>query len=245
MRHLSLGLLLLFCFGCGGLGGSSGVTLRFANQRPATAGPGFGAGLGLARQALNERAPTVYGAKLLAVYLAEDVDPATQNNLGATEMIYLNPACQGDISHCELSEGVNEQDGLPFTHLVTEYFDFAADSATVNAAISAQQLQVAAGTYRYARMEFCKRNLGNAYTMQWAADGAAPTQVVSNQCGVTSAVFDPPLTIAAGDAVAVTLSYDLAGTVSDLAPGQGGGGFCVGGTCFTPPPFVPSASKLP
>src|SRR3569833_3334828 len=41
--------------------------------------------------------------KLIAAYLAEDVDPVTMNNVGATEMIWLNPQCQDDISGCNVS----------------------------------------------------------------------------------------------------------------------------------------------
>jgi hypothetical protein len=234
-------LCVLLCFGGLGCGGASGVTLRFSN------GLGVASqGLARAQQGLNERAPTTYGAKLLAVYLAVDVDPVTQNNLGETEMIYLNPACGGDISHCELSPGVNALDGQPYTHFVTDYFDFAADTASVNAAINAQQNQVPVGTYRYARMEFCKGNQGQVPTFEWAADGAAPTEVVFGACGVTSAVFDPPLDVTAGANLAVTLGYDLSRTVSDTAPGaQPTGVSCVGQTCFSPPVFVPSAAVLP
>jgi hypothetical protein len=233
-------LLLLLVLGCGS-GGASGVSLRFANQ-----GPVSGSGVRVVRQGLNERTPTTFGVKLLAVYLAADVDPVTWNNLGATEMIYFNPACGGDITHCELSPGTSDQDGLPYTHFVTEYFDFAADSATVNAALNAQQAQVAAGTYRYARMEFCKGNQGHVPTMQWAADGGAPIEVVAGGCAVTSTVFDPPLTVGPGDSLAVTLAYDLAGTVSDLGPGaQPTGVGCAQGTCFSPPRFVPSAARVP
>jgi hypothetical protein len=236
MRLLPWGLFLVV--GCGG--GGSGVTLRFSNQ----ASP-LGQGLGHSRQGLGgPRAPTIYGAKLLAVYVAADVDPVTQNNVGATEMIYLNPACAGDISHCELGPGTNPMDGLPYTHFVTTYFDFAADSAAVNAAINAQQLTVAAGTYRYARMEFCKGNEGGLPTLEWADGTAAPSEVVYNQCGVTSAAFDPPLVVGAGSSLAVTLSYDLSASVTDAVPGQSGGSMCTATACFAPPRFVPSASVL-
>src|SRR4051794_31895323 len=41
--------------------------------------------------------------KLIAAYLAEDIDPLTQNNLGPSAMIWLNPECNGDISNCNVA----------------------------------------------------------------------------------------------------------------------------------------------
>ncbi len=37
--------------------------------------------------------PSVVEMKLIALYLAEDVDPTSQNNIGKTEMVWLNPDC--------------------------------------------------------------------------------------------------------------------------------------------------------
>src|SRR5262245_3214701 len=48
--------------------------------------------------------------KLIAAYLAEDVDPMTQNNVGETQMIWLNPECQDNISGCNV-EGFTQPAG--------------------------------------------------------------------------------------------------------------------------------------
>jgi hypothetical protein len=228
-----LPLLLLTC-ACSG----SSASLQFHNGRD-----------GALKQGLNERAPTTFGMKLLAVYLAEDVDPTTQNNIGRTQLIYLNPVCDEDIGHCEISPGTNPQDGQPYTHLVTDFFDFAGSSAEVNAAIGAQQRPIEVTTYRYTRMEFCKGNEGHATNVRWAADGAAANEFVYGGCGVTSAVMEPALTVTANDQVTVTLSYDLATSVRDEgqrpSPGNSGPIDCRNGACFALPSFTPSAALAP
>lgn len=197
---------------------------------------------GAIKQGLDARAPTTFAMKVIAVYLAADVDPVTQNNVGATEMIYLNPACHDDIAHCELSPGTAE-DGTAFTSFVTDYFDFDASSQAVNDAIGAQRRSIPPGTYRFARVEFCKRNLGQVPNVRWAADGAAPREFVSNGCGVTSAPMAAPIEVTPGQAVDVTLSYDLSQAINDEGPdGRVTGIDCAGTTCLTLPTFVPSAA---
>lgn len=233
MKTSPLLSLTLLCAACNA---PSSATLQFHNGRD-----------GALKQGLNERAPSTFGMKLLAVYLAEDVDPVTQNNIGRTQLIYLNPTCNEDIGHCELSPGTNPQDGQPYMHFVTDFFDFASSSAEVNAAIAAQQRPIEATTYRYTRMEFCKANEGRATNVRWAADGAAPNEFVYGGCGVTSAPMEPALTVGANDQVTVTLSYDLASSISDQAPGNNAvsGNDCRNGVCFRIPTFTPSAALAP
>src|SRR4029078_8080295 len=89
--------------------------------------------------------------KLIAAYLAEDVDPTTQNNIGQTAMIWLNPERNDDISGCNV-EGVT----LPPGPRGTQCFDLARPSAEVNADLNAQDAPIEPATYRYARVEMCK-----------------------------------------------------------------------------------------
>lgn len=140
--------------------------------------------------------------KLVAVYLAEDVDPQTQDNIGQTAMIYLNPECAGDISGCGPAS--------TYAHQVTTFFDFAQPSAAVNAALNAQQNAIEPATYRYARMEFCKYGPGEEPNLRWQVPGmSAPATGLFNTCGVTSQPFATPLTLKDGDTVVVELAYDL------------------------------------
>lgn len=200
--------------------------------------------------------------KLIAAYLAEDVDPTTMDNAGTTEMIWLNPQCQNDISGCNVS-GFAQPAGGP---RVTDYFDLARPNAEVNAELNSQDATISPGSYRYARIEMCKAYAPDTQptdpTLIWQGPGmSAEAPFTSGDCGRTSAAFDPPLVLAAGDSVAVTLGYDLSTSIVAGAPGQG---FTIEGAitdgaphyfracedvdsehrvCMDYPDFVPSATK--
>ncbi len=228
--------------GCGG--GETKVTLRFENELASSSQQPLR--IGVTRQGLEARTPTRFEMKLISVYLTEDIDPATQNNRGHTAMIYLNPTCADDIMHCSVAPGTAE-DGLPFKHVITDFFNFSADSRQVNAALNAQARGVEPGNYRYARVEFCKYGAGQEPNIRWAADGVPTRGFVANTCAVTSAPMDPPLHLEVGESVAITLNYNLASAVTEN--GNNGGSDCLntgaGQTCFTLPTFVPSATRLP
>src|SRR6185436_15117013 len=75
--------------------------------------------------------------KLIAAYLAEDVDPVTQNNVGRTSMIWLNPECEDDIGGCNVA-GIAQ----PAGPRVTTYFDLARPTAEVNAELNSQDMPI-------------------------------------------------------------------------------------------------------
>lgn len=191
--------------------------------------------------------------KLIAVYLAEDVDPQTQNNIGDTQMIWLNAECKDDIQACVPSGGPGAGPK------VTTFFDFGRPTDEVNAAINGQGRAVKAGTYRYARIEFCKYGPPAEANLRWKGPGmAAPRELIVGDCGRTSQVFSPPLELADGESVTVTLGYDMAQSIQAGAPGQGGSMSIAGvnhwfrdcedladGTrvCMDFPDFQPTATK--
>ncbi len=190
-------------------------------------------------------APSAFGMKLITVYLTQDIDPTTQSNTGGTAFIYLNPDCQDDISHCDISSGTAE-DGSAMDKIVTTYFDFGAGTDAVNTALNAQARSIEAGTYKYVRMEFCKYNAGNAENITWTPSGGAAQTFKRNSCTVNSAEFSPALTIAAGESVTVNVSYDLTGLVeTGLSSDSGDDCDASSGArnCFTMPTFIPSATK--
>jgi len=207
MRHLALVVALLLAVAAAGCGkGKATASLRLQNDTALSARlaqpPQPLAATGDARPVV----PTLLGIKLVAVYLAEGVDPVTQDNLGTTSMIWLNPECAGDISRCGPDEAS--------AHRVTSFFDFAQGTEAVNAALNAQGLGVEPATYRYARIEFCKFDPGATPNLAWQAGAmSAPATATFGGCAVTSAPFAEPLTLADGDAVQVTLAYDLAAAV--------------------------------
>lgn len=147
--------------------------------------------------------------KLLAVYLTEDVDPQTMNNVGATSMIWLAPECHEDVTGCNVS-GMASPPGPR----VTQFFDLARPSEEINAELDSQEREVTPATYRYARVEMCK-GTGESIspsepTMLWRGPGmTADVPFSSNDCARTGIAFDPPLAVAPGDAVTVRLGYAL------------------------------------
>ena len=198
--------------------------------------------------------PAVLGIKLVAVYIAEDVDPVTQNNRGNTAMIWLNGECADDIEHCGPASTMQR--------VITTFFDFAQGTAAVNAALNGQGRKVEPGTYRYARVEFCKYGPGDQPNVRWQAGTMAAARGFTwGTCAVTSQPFASPLQLADGDSVEVTLAYDLAKVAMEGTPPAGNGpGQLVDGTgaarwfsdcvdhdglrtCIDWPEFTPSAQK--
>src|SRR6266542_3284923 len=181
MRRHALGLAFaVFLSACGSPSSGSAV-LKFHGSVGGTT-LGAAASTQVFTLAVDPSAPTIFKMKLIAAYLSEDIAHATQDNVGNTPMIYLNPDCQGDIEHCDISAG-NAPDGKPITHIVQSYFDLALPADQVNAALNAQARPVQTGSYRYVRIEFCKYNSGNASNVTWGtADTAMSRRPHQNRC---------------------------------------------------------------
>jgi hypothetical protein len=217
----ALGCLVLgvACSACSLPGDSALVTASFAN---ATAG------------AFAPSTPAVFGMKVAAIYIVEDVDPGTQDNVGQVGLAYLHPDCNEDIDGCG-----------PLT--ISSYFDLTQSTAEVNAQINAQERSVPLGTYRYARMELCQGTPAQDVRFQGGAM-SAPVEYAYAGCAVTSPAFATPMILDATDSALVTLSYDVANiyapAIAEALPGQT---YCAGAgntDCLTLPEFVPSASPL-
>lgn len=194
---------------------------------------------GRTRSLVSTEDATTFQVKLISVYLTEDIDPLTFSNVGQTSMIFLNNDCQEDIMHCDISAGTAE-DGNPMDKVISDYFDFALPSTQVNAALNAQNRTVTAGTYKYARIEFCKYNEGNVSNVKWGSDSSGGDhEYTAGACTENSAEFDPPLTITEGDSVTVTLAYNLAGVVESSSATTDN---CAAGYCLNLPTFTPSAT---
>jgi len=221
------------------MGGEADVVLQFQNSALNT-----GVGLRPSVQALaTTSSPSVFGIKLIAAYLAEDIDPVTQNNVGQTAMVYLNEACEDDIMHCDVSGGTAE-DGAPMDKIVTSFFDLSSPGS-VNEQLNSQGRGVGVGSYKYVRLEFCKYNSGDAENVQWGTDSVGTQSFQRDMCSVNSAEMTTPLELAEGDSVTLTLSYDLSASVS--VGSDAFGDDCTGSdaskTCFTLPEFTPAATK--
>lgn len=197
--------------------------------------------------ALAEYAPSTFQMKLIAAYIAQEMDEQG-DNVGGTSMFYVNESCQDDLMHCDVSGGTAE-DGAPIDKIVAQYFDFSP-GVDVNAALNAQARPVAPGSYHYARIEFCKWNQGGADNVRWGGtfgeDVVADRELQRNACTMNSARMEPPLELADGEHAVITLAYDLTSAVvaadtTEGAPPYGDDCAEVNGRryCFTLPQFVP------
>ena len=184
---------------------------------------------------------------MLNAYIVEDVGP-DQSNVGEHGgSIWINSECPVTVS---------EDDGKSSTscsdEVVTKYFDFARNTAEVNAELNSQGLSVLAGTYNYVRIEFCTGG-AKSNNVQFQTDSMdEPYQTKIGACGVTSVKADPPVTIPEDGSVKITLTYDLSsaiyGTDSNSSFGMGGGAndICWKHSdgekirCYNPPQFTPS-----
>lgn len=178
---------------------------------------------------------TAFKMKLIAAYVTENIDSSTGENVGLTSMIYLNPGCNEDIMHCDISAGTAE-DGQSYSNIVTTFFNFLTPTAA-NIALNAESRGIELGTYRYARLEFCKTNSASADNVLWN-DTTGNVSYRHDQCAVNSAAFSSPVTVKDGDSLTFTLSYDLSGVLT--ADPDTSADSCNGTTCFTLPTFVPS-----
>jgi hypothetical protein len=196
--------------------------------------------------------------KIIAVSLAQDVDPVTMDNIGTSAEIWLNPECNGDTSGCNL-DGFSQ----PAGPRVKSYFDLSRPTAEVDAELESEDMPIDPGSYRYARVEMCKAQGGETQatvpTMMWMGpDMTAEVPFTSGDCGRTSLPFDPPLVVAAGDTVTVDLGYDLSKAIVSGAPDPTAQYSIAGNTqtfracvdaspttraCMDFPDFAPSATK--
>eukprot|EP00475_Leptophrys_vorax_P010948 TRINITY_DN1749_c0_g1_i1.p1 TRINITY_DN1749_c0_g1~~TRINITY_DN1749_c0_g1_i1.p1 ORF type:complete len:295 (-),score=54.68 TRINITY_DN1749_c0_g1_i1:152-1036(-) len=158
--------------------------------------------------------PSLVKWKFIAMYLAEDVDSVTQNNIGNTEMLWLNADCKGNINTCNADN-------------VNTWFDFSAGLAAVNRMLNSQGRSVKPGTYKYIRMEFCKGTPSNPNFEYQAGDMTAPFAYVVGVCGLTSKQAVPPMVIKGGQSVTVKVSYSLANSVSTFTNDCGAQWGCV------------------
>jgi hypothetical protein len=180
----------------------------------------------------NPTTPSYVGVKMLAVYVAQDVDNTTQQNIGTSAIFWLNSECTS-IDTCTSEK-------------VTKFFNFSAPSSLLNAEITKQNRLIEANTYKYIRLEFCKNG---AISPNWVVNHPGfdtPLTWAMNQCGVTAKI-DPPIVATASTQFIVTVEFDVRGSVTEVACGSSSiqckgiaqtNGKCY---CFWMPDFIPSA----
>jgi hypothetical protein len=145
-------------------------------------------------------APDVLGIKLVAVYLAEDID-GHMDNVGEVARIWTNPLCDSDLHACGIAP-------IAGPYQVTGFFDLARSSEAVNAELNAAPEPVKAGTYRYVRVDFAGivPTGDDTPNLRFGRDGDV-REIRFRDNNVTVAI-DPPLTVEEGGSFVVLLSYD-------------------------------------
>lgn len=186
--------LSLAAVGCGG----AEVNVAFEHRTETVASGG---------QALtvdDGHTPAVFGMKLIMMYVVENID-ADSNSVGEVGRIWTNPACD-DNGYCSILPEAG-------SHQVKDYFDLALPSAEVNARLNSQGSTIKAGTYRYLHMDLAgpMKQDDRAVPNLRFGTAAAAHEVRLNNNGYWVRM-DPPLVIGDGDAVTVTLGYDLKGS---------------------------------
>ncbi len=174
----------------GGCGAEGEVRLEMAHQTVMTRQSHVGAPEGA-----TAIAPTDFGLKMLSAYLAEDVDPDSQNNVGAVARVWVNRDCPSD-------DGCTDAD-VGFSDLI--------DPTALNQTLAGEARPVAVGSYRYIRFDFCIGGATGANVRFATAGTAKPVELTYGGCGVTSLRAEPAIEVVEGSLVRVALDYDLDG----------------------------------
>ena len=116
----------------------------------------------------------------------------------------------------------------------------------VNAMLNSQKMGVAAGTYKYVRMEFCKDLPSDDFTGHYnvrfqAGNMTAPFEYRSGECGITTKAIEP-LVVKPGTSLVLNLAYSIE-YLSGFCPGMTGFSCDTLGTsfCSAIPKFYPTA----
>lgn len=155
--------------------------------------------------------------KLMSVGIHTQAD-TTQ---GYGSAIYANPVCDSPRLQTEVGGKMYSYVGFGTCSdaSITTYLDLK--SSTVTADLNSQYLPIAPGEYRYGAVTFCMGGAAsNNYQITFSNDSGLPSglrgQTVSmaiGNCGLTTPEMSPALSVAEGQAVVVTLQYDLTNTV--------------------------------
>lgn len=161
-------------------------------------------------------AATTYGMKIVQIYLNEDVAEDGWSNKGTNAYIWINPACETQTETDGSIKVANN--GQCDTKKITTYFNLARPTAEVNADLNAQQIPVPAQTYRYIRMELCDQNNTDKNIQVASTSGGltTPVELRTSGCVIVPEKIDPPLTVADGASVSISLAYDLSKALVDF-----------------------------
>jgi len=192
-----------------------------------------------------EEQPASLRFKLMAVYLAEDINATTLQPLYGARLgpdviadtgagaegelstlqrkrrVWTHAACDPDgdgwIHDCDISAG------WKYRWLMRDWVDLALDAPDP---FTPQRHELPAGEYRFVVLQICLQNLGNAST--FAVFGGEMSRLhtwrhasprYGGTCFTLTRPMEQPLRLEHGDDVLLLLSYDLAGTFRQTPTG--------------------------
>ena len=150
--------------------------------------------------------------KMVSIYLVSDLAADGATNSGQVSYIWTNPNCPTSKSD---SGGIVVADCD--TSKITNYFEFARPTAEVNTDLNSQQIPVTVGTYGYIRMQVCDNQHAET-NIKFTSTTASLTTAFEGRtgnCVLNPVKIDPPLVVAKGDTVVLTLKYDLTQALAD------------------------------
>jgi len=217
----------------------------------------------------TETTPAELRMKLLAVYLANDVEPELLRPMYGSQVasqdldgnltqamnerrIYTNAECDPDgdgfIDDCDITGG------WKFPNQVRGWLDLVDNTAAIARLLYPFRHFVAPGAYRHVVVQTCLQNLDNGTyfafrggTMEQEAYFSVPA------CFHLTSPLPEPVTIRDGDEVTVTLAYKLDGVLQTVPKGDvsllTGEWTCavsdadVNAVCVRIPAFTPTARR--
>lgn len=190
--------------------------------------------------------PTELSVKMTAIYVTEDVAAGTGNNIGSTQAVYASPECDGidggdgsvqsqpNLGNCSIDVGMQSSSSPPQTiNKSPRYIDLAAGTAAVDAALDAGRFGVAAGTYKYLRLDIGSNApagqfngnqdvspAGTAMNFRFQVAGMAAPFEIRRLVGVDVA-FEEPLVVQGDETIDIDVQYSLENVVFELGAGSG------------------------
>jgi len=160
--------------------------------------------------------PTAYGLKILQVDISPDAEGAHSAPAG---LIWGNTACAMGTGSMDIdgkSYDYDSLDGHCSYKDIADYFELARSSSEVNTALNSQQHKILPGVYNYVQIEFCNGGTQpEAPNARFLADGMTePFEARSTTCAVHSVAANPPIVVAEGESVKISLTYDLTNIIS-------------------------------
>ena len=162
--------------------------------------------------------PSYFGMKIKSVYISPDAVGATS---GPAAYVWTNPDCAPSTSTTEVNDKTYSYLNNTNCNIndVKTFFDLSRTTDVVNADLNSQNLEILPGSYNYVHIEICSGDLtADTKNIEFqTADMPERKAIQIDGCTIHSDVAPAPIEVGDGEAITVSLAYDLTGAVSDGA----------------------------